>query len=497
MTNRLSRYNSSLALKLTIPVILLSLLFFIGIFVVLKQKNNTSLENDVNHRLNLIVRSIVIGTEVNANNKNLFRMANSMAAEHQIQNITITDIKEKLIIASSNNELIGKPITNLDAINRSLLRNINSLKFNRSDIYQHGDLFNYVYKVKLLSIDQKRFRDIAILIEYFPEYDLYWRNESLLVTIYGFALMLSIYVLILLLLHKKHVLKPLQKMMQSFDKESGDNKFSPIEVNTNDEFGLLIKKYNETATGRHDAITKFERALNDLKQAHRSKATFFSRLSHELRTPLNSIVGFSHRLLFEESQNDKQKYAIKSINENGIALLTMVNDLLMLSDINSENFDFNNAKLDIKEVTEHCIAQIKKQADGKSITANLTVLDGNYRIKGDLNKIKYSLSKLISHTLQQSKNSSIQITLATETHHEIPGITLCLKPDNYTIDDEQEPISFDQFEYNHQNTETGIGFELVLANEYVKMHHGTITILNNNDSEYHYTIFIPYQLTAL
>ena len=496
MTNWLARYNSALALKLTIPVVLLSLLFFTSIFVVLEQKNNTSLENDVSYRLKIIVKSIIVGTEVNANNKNLLRMANSMAAEHQIQSISIIDIKEGTIIASSNNELTDKPFTHLDATNRTMLTNINALQFNRSNIDRHGDIFKYTHKVKLLSIDLKRYRDIAILIEYFPEYDIYWRNESLLLTIYGFAIILSIFVFILLLLHKKYILKPLKKMMQSFRNEYKDNVFSPIDINTNDEFGLLIRKYNKMASERYDAINKLENALTDLKYAHRSKASFFSRLSHELRTPLNSIVGFSHRLISEEITNKKQHYAIKSINENGIELLSMVNDLLMLSDINSENFDFNNAKLDIKEVTEYCITEIKKHADENNVTVNLAIEEGNYRIKGDLNKVKYSISKLILHTVNYTKNNSIHVALSIKALSDLPGVTLSFKSGNHTMDEQQTLISFDQFEYNHQDTETDISFELVLANEYVKMHHGTITVLNNNDTGCQYNVFIPYQAAA-
>jgi signal transduction histidine kinase len=99
---------------------------------------------------------------------------------------------------------------------------------------------------------------------------------------------------------------------------------------------------------------RLERERRRLLELDRLKTEFLARLSHDLRTPLNSIIGFSDLIINGVGGKMNRKHAefIAAINRNGHALLSMINDLLDLSTLDSRQMTLRAAAVPLTEILD-------------------------------------------------------------------------------------------------------------------------------------------------
>ena len=110
-----------------------------------------------------------------------------------------------------------------------------------------------------------------------------------------------------------------------------------------------IKKHLETAA-------KLRIAKHDAERANEAKAIFLAKMSHQLRTPLNAIIGYSEILLedTEASEQAADAEELRSINNAGRHLLSLVSDVLHMPKIDSEDVDVRLHPVDL----DHCLEEV-------------------------------------------------------------------------------------------------------------------------------------------
>ena len=105
-------------------------------------------------------------------------------------------------------------------------------------------------------------------------------------------------------------------------------------------------------------MEQLKNALDKAKQADRLKAQFISNMSHEIRTPLNAIVGFSQLIADATSKEEQEEYQrIVMLNNN--LLLTLIEDVLNLSVLDSGKMTFNNTVFNLSEMFGDLAIQMK------------------------------------------------------------------------------------------------------------------------------------------
>ena len=120
---------------------------------------------------------------------------------------------------------------------------------------------------------------------------------------------------------------------------------------------LLVCVGNDV-TLQHQMMEQLKNALDKAEQADRLKAQFISNMSHEIRTPLNAIVGFSQLIADATSKEEQEEYQrIVMLNNN--LLLTLIEDVLNLSVLDSGKMTFNNTVFNLSEMFGDLAIQMK------------------------------------------------------------------------------------------------------------------------------------------
>jgi len=212
---------------------------------------------------------------------------------------------------------------------------------------------------------------------------------------------------------------------------------------------------------------EIEQAMSYLVAANQAKSEFLSSMSHELRTPLNAILGFAQLLDLSKTEalSNKQRKSVGQILENGNHLLTLINEVLDLSSIESGHLTVSIEALDIGEVIETCIqntAPAQKSMGVKVINA----IDGNAlpMARADKTRLKQAIYNLLSNAIKYNRTEDGTVTISC---HELPDGYLRVRVADigHGIPDEKQSDLFKPFmRLGHETGKiegTGIGLTIV------------------------------------
>ena len=161
----------------------------------------------------------------------------------------------------------------------------------------------------------------------------------------------------------------------------------------------------------HKQSIQLEKANQELLVAHKQKSEFVANMSHELRTPLNSIIGFSGILQKNRKENllSTDINRIEKINKNGKHLLSLINDILDLSKIETGKMDFNIEDTDIVTVVRDVVEMLQPQADAKGLELKSEIEEPEIIMETDGHKLKQVLINLVSNAVKFTSEVSVTV----------------------------------------------------------------------------------------
>jgi signal transduction histidine kinase len=219
----------------------------------------------------------------------------------------------------------------------------------------------------------------------------------------------------------------------------------------------------------------------ELDAANRAKSDFLANMSHELRTPLNSVIGFAEVLqdeLFGEL-NEKQKEYAGYIIGSGRHLLSLINDILDLSKVESGKMGLEITEFAVKDIINASVIMLKEKAMKHSIKLNAGIEPGaDMAIEADARKVKQILFNLLSNAVKFTPdNGSVQVTAHKTESAGKDFIEIAVSDTGIGI--KPEDISklfkpFSQIEGSYTKTYEGTGLGLSLTKRLVELHGGSI-----------------------
>lgn len=220
-----------------------------------------------------------------------------------------------------------------------------------------------------------------------------------------------------------------------------------------------------------------EEARIEAQSANKAKSAFLANMSHEIRTPINVMLGMNEMILRESESEEIRQYA-KSIERSGGYLISLINNILDISRIESGKMEIEEGKYELRQLLDEVMLIAEKQAEQKSLKMNL-IFDKTlpaYLI-GDVIYIKQILLNLINNAVKYTKEGQIDIKVSKNA--EETKLIFEVKDTGIGIKEENLPILFDAFmrvdsKKNKKIKGTGLG--LAIAKQLVEQMDGMIWV---------------------
>lgn len=167
-----------------------------------------------------------------------------------------------------------------------------------------------------------------------------------------------------------------------------------------------------------EGIGKINVAKDRAKQSERMKMRFVQNMSHEIRTPLNAIVGFSQVLTTMGSQlsAEEKKNLSKYIADNSNMLITLVDDIIDITSLESGQFVMKMSEINIVELCREAIETVRhRKADDVTLEFR-TILPNPFVITTDPNRVRQVLINLLTNAEKSTTHGSITLECKLTDH---------------------------------------------------------------------------------
>ncbi len=251
----------------------------------------------------------------------------------------------------------------------------------------------------------------------------------------------------------------------------------------------ITKQYQE----EREQLRRLEAALTEADKANESKSLFLASISHDMRTPLNGILSFTNFALQTDSRQ-QQKYYLTKISQSGELLLSLINDTLNLTRLESGKVSVEHQWLDTLTMLEELFASVTVRASEHQLSLHRHLAAGVPRyVIGDKLKLQGIMLNILSNAIkftkpggninfymeviQPQEQSQRELAMVSSANHK--WLRIVVADNGIGMSNEFLPRLFDAFsqEDSHEVANpNGIGLGLSIVKKYVDLLEGTITV---------------------
>ena len=238
------------------------------------------------------------------------------------------------------------------------------------------------------------------------------------------------------------------------------------------------------------------KAKDEAVKSEKLKTQFLARVTHEIRTPLNAIMGFTEQLL-QTKLTVKQKEYVSIIDKSSEHLLSLVNDILILSKIEANQLNFESSPFKLEDVIKYAHSALLEKANNKNLGFTYIIEDNTARIiVGDQFRLQQILINLLDNAIKFTNRGSVRLKCSV---HSESKKKIILKFDIYDtgigISSENLKYIFNQYSQSISGTgkhNEGVGLGLAICKNLIELHNGTLTISSQEGSGTTLSFTIPY-----
>ncbi|MCW8330866.1 ATP-binding protein [Photobacterium sp. SDRW27] len=243
-------------------------------------------------------------------------------------------------------------------------------------------------------------------------------------------------------------------------------------------------------THRKQRLFELQQARKQAESANKAKSQFLAMMSHEIRTPLNAVLGFMDTLA-DSGLNQEQSLWVNQMDQSAQLLLTIINDILDLSRIESGNFELFNSEMRLEDCINLVVNQLNEQAVNKNISLTSNIAPNVPKtIVGDKNRISQVMFNLIGNAIKFTNEGFVSVDITSDGK----TISIAVTDTGIGIAPEAQKNLFHPFmqaDGSITRRYGGTGLGLAISQHLIHKMNGKITL----DSTLHegscFTVYIP------
>lgn len=245
---------------------------------------------------------------------------------------------------------------------------------------------------------------------------------------------------------------------------------------------------------------RLEEALHQVELANEAKSAFLFNMSHDIRTPMNAILGFSRLLRMHKEEPEKILDYTEKIEKSGEYLLSLINNVLELSRIESGKSQLDEMIIDTKELNDAVGYLFENQMKAKQISFTRTLRTPHRFIYADKVKLQEILLNLLSNACKYTPPGgrvSFDVCSSPSKEEGIELFTATIRDNGIGMTKEFLAHIFEVFSRARSSTESrqpGFGLGMGIAKKLTELMGGTITVESEPGKGTTFTVSIPHRI---
>ena len=237
---------------------------------------------------------------------------------------------------------------------------------------------------------------------------------------------------------------------------------------------------------------RLQRDKEAAERANRAKSEFLSRVSHELRTPLNGILGFAQLMSIDRVHPlvPEQRRRIDSVLRASRHLLGLINDVLDVTRIESEDFSLKPATFDAWSAISDCLSLIQPLADRTDVKLPAPGLHDPHWVHAAPRAFEQVLMNLLSNAIKYNRpGGSVELSVVTDATR----VHIAVRDNGLGMSPEQQAALFQPFNRlgAEQSRTEGSGLGLVISRQLVEAMDGVLRVHSQPGAGSTFTVELP------
>jgi len=261
---------------------------------------------------------------------------------------------------------------------------------------------------------------------------------------------------------------------------------------------IIVKE--EIIKERHKVEKVLIEAKEQAELSDKLKSSFLTNLSHEIRTPMNAIVGLSELLKIPEYSEEERMEFVEMILSNSISLISLIDDILDISKIESNQLKINFRSCRVSDLLEdlhkrYSVELINREKSNLEFRLSLDKTDVGLAIETDSTRLKQVLSKLLDNAVKFTDSGSITLGYKKTENN----VIFFVEDTGIGLSEDKREIIFELFrkvEDNKLRLYRGTGLGLSLSQNLVKLMGGEIKVESEIEKGSRFYFSLPFQKTV-
>ena len=268
--------------------------------------------------------------------------------------------------------------------------------------------------------------------------------------------------------------------------------------------GIVIYQImqNKVIKRQYDEIIQ---AKNEAERANTAKSRFLANISHEIRTPINTIIGMNEMITRENPEGVPKNYFLAMMNYSfdirsaADSLLSLINDLLDMSKIESGKMHLVEEEYDLQEMIRSVASMIRVKSTQKELTFDIVVDEIlPKRLYGDDGKIKQIVINLLTNAVKYTDDGGFILSVSMlKRQDDICDISFIVKDTGIGVKEEDIDKIFTAYERLDEVKNSaiqGTGLGLDISNKFAELMGGSLTLKSVYGEGSEFTLIVSQKI---